>query len=91
MGCKTYHSTIVDMSDSVLTPGITSDIPKPIEPGDGDTTGPNIENILTAIEEVELPPSLDGLGGYESQSLSILTDADQAFTNCGSIQYLSVM
>ena len=68
-----------------------SDIPEPIESGDGDTTGPSIENILTAIEEVELPSSLDGLGGYELQSLSILANADQAFTNCGSIQYLSVM
>jgi hypothetical protein len=79
------------MSDSVLTPAVT----KPIEPDDGDTTGPSVDNILNYIEELELPPSLDGpdtaASGDGPQSLSILSNADQAFTNGGSIQSLGVM
>ena len=66
------------MSDSESTPAI----------GDVLDDGPTVDDVLKAIEEIELPPLSDEPDGDEP----VLTpNRDQAFTNCGSLQSLDVM
>ncbi|KAI0292062.1 hypothetical protein B0F90DRAFT_300395 [Multifurca ochricompacta] len=77
------------MSNSESTPAVTSDIPKPIDTDEGDTTDPSIDDILKAIKEIELPPLSPDEPGEDEPPPQFPDNFDKGFTNCGSLQSLS--